>query len=45
LIVEAAREGGGREVLKIPLHWPLADQQLLQQQGRTELGRVTLQRH
>lgn len=42
--IEAAREGGGRELLRMTLHWPLPLQQTLQLQGHHELGRVTLTR-
>ena len=43
LVVEAAREVGGREVLKLPFHWP-AEKKPQQQQvkGTDELGTVTL---
>jgi len=41
LHLEAAREGGGREQLKLPLHWPL--QQPLLQQGQHELGQVRVE--
>lgn len=43
LVVEAAREGGGREQLKLKLHWPLAAGQVLQAQGQRELGQLRLQ--
>lgn len=42
LIVEAAREVGGREVLKIPFQWPPAQQQVLKAQGDNELGALSL---
>lgn len=38
LVVEAAREVGGREVLSVPFDWPPASPQHLQAQGRSELG-------
>jgi len=41
LVVEAAREVGGRELLKIPFQWGAAPQQG-KAQGSTELGTVTL---
>ncbi|MGN7917831.1 DUF2271 domain-containing protein [Lysobacter sp. ESA13C] len=39
LVVEAAREVGGREMLSIPFEWP-AKAQNLSAQGKTELGKV-----
>lgn len=38
LVVEAAREVGGREILRVPFEWPKA--QAAQAQGRQELGLV-----
>ena len=42
LVVEAAREVGGRELLKIPFSWPATKAQSGQAQGGSELGKVTL---
>jgi len=42
LLVEAAREVGGREVVKIPFQWPPADQQTVSAKGSSELGELTL---
>ncbi len=42
LVVEAAREVGGREVVSIPFDWPLRQPTQLQATGSTELGAVTL---
>ena len=43
LVVEAAREVGGRELLKIPFIWPAnGAPQSGKAQGATELGTVTL---
>jgi len=42
LMVEAAREEGGREVVKIPFHWQATQEQTLQVQGKTELGMISL---
>jgi len=42
LVVEAARESGGREMLKIPFTWPVAKPASLQAQGTSELGTVSL---
>jgi hypothetical protein len=42
LIVEAAREVGGREVLRLPFAWPTDSRAPLSVQGKDELGLVTL---
>lgn len=42
LVVEAAREVGGRELLKIPFTWPAKAAQSGKAQGTSELGAVTL---
>lgn len=42
LIVEASREVGGREVLKIPFQWPPTQKQVLNAQGDNELGALSL---
>lgn len=42
LIVEAAREGGGREVVKLPFQWQAKAEQNAKAQGSHELGAVTL---
>lgn len=42
LVVEAAREVGGRELVKIPFTWPAKAPQSGKAQGSTELGAVTL---
>lgn len=43
LVVEAAREVGGRETLRIDFQWPpQATAQTLRATGQTELGEVTL---
>lgn len=42
LFVEAAREVGGREVVKLPFSWPVAEVQTLKQQGSSELGAISL---
>lgn len=42
LLVEAAREVGGREILRIPFSWPAQTTQTASVQGSTELGRITL---
>ena len=42
LVVEAAREVGGRELLKIPFTWPAKAAQSGKAQGKSELGAVTL---
>ncbi len=42
LVVEAAREVGGRELVKIPFTWPAKAPQSGKAEGSTELGAVTL---
>lgn len=42
LVVEAAREVGGRELLRIPFDWPITSTQHLDAQGEHELGLVKL---
>ncbi len=42
LVVEAAREVGGRELLRVPFSWPASEQQSHQAQGESELGTVSL---
>lgn len=42
LVVEAVREVGGRELLKIPFEWPVKDKQHATAQGTAELGAVAL---
>ncbi|MGH8039497.1 MAG: DUF2271 domain-containing protein [Stenotrophomonas sp.] len=42
LVVEAVREVGGRELLKIPFTWPATAPHTGKAQGSTELGLVTL---
>lgn len=43
LFVEMAREGGGREVVKIPFTWPVAKTTSLNASGSAEVGAVTLE--
>lgn len=43
LVVEAAREAGGREAVKVPLQWPPKAAQNLSAQGKEELGTVVVQ--
>jgi hypothetical protein len=43
VMVEAAREAGGREVVKVPLQWPPKSAQNLTGQGKEELGAVVVQ--
>lgn len=43
LVVEAAREVGGRELLEIPFQWPLSAAQTLEAKGENELGTLKLQ--
>ncbi|MGJ3256667.1 MAG: DUF2271 domain-containing protein [Alcanivorax sp.] len=42
LVVEASREVGGREVVRLPFQWPARNHQQQQADGTTELGTVTL---
>ena len=42
LVVEAAREVGGREVLRLPFAWPVDPRAPLSVHGKDELGLVTL---
>ncbi len=42
LIVEAAREDGGRELLEAPFEWPTKSASELKAQGKTELGALRL---
>jgi len=42
LVVEAAREVGGRELLTIPFEWPPQASQHLSAQGKNELGALAL---
>nr|WP_225444481.1 DUF2271 domain-containing protein [Pseudomarimonas arenosa] len=42
LVVEAAREVGGRELVKIPFQWPAASVSEASAEGTSELGKVEL---
>lgn len=42
LVVEAAREVGGRELLRIPFQWPAKSAQEAKAKGEHELGAITL---
>lgn len=42
LLVEAAREVGGREILRVPFSWPPQQAHTATAQGSTELGLITL---
>lgn len=42
LIVEASREHGGREVITVPLQWPLTAGATLNAQGEHELGAIAV---
>lgn len=42
IVVESARENGGREVLRLPLQWPVRNAQTARAQGEHELGAVAL---
>ena len=43
MVIEAAREAGGRELVRVPFKLPLAGKQTLTAKGKEELGAVTLQ--
>ncbi|ARQ00982.1 DUF2271 domain-containing protein [Pseudorhodoplanes sinuspersici] len=42
LVVEAAREVGGRELLRVPFQWPAKTAQSLKFKGEHELGSIAL---
>jgi hypothetical protein len=42
LVVEAAREVGGRELVRVPFVWPPAGAKSAQAKGEHELGIVTV---
>ena len=42
LVVEAARENGGREVLRVPFDWPLRKAQSAKAQSQGELGAIAI---
>ncbi|WP_020652872.1 DUF2271 domain-containing protein [Massilia niastensis] len=43
LVVEAAREAGGREVVKVPFTWPAKGKLAANAAGKEELGAVAIQ--
>jgi hypothetical protein len=43
LVVEAARENGGREVVRLPFEWPVKAAKVAKAHGDGELGAVTLE--
>ena len=42
MVVEAARENGGREVVRVPFEWPIRKAASAKAQGQGELGTVSL---
>lgn len=42
LVIEAAREVGGRELLQVPFDWPPKAPVILSAKGENELGTITL---
>ena len=42
VVIEAVREVGGRELLRLPFEWPGTRKQEASAQGKSELGAVTL---
>ncbi|WP_374581937.1 DUF2271 domain-containing protein [Pseudoduganella sp.] len=43
LVIEAAREAGGRELVKVPVAWPPKSAQSVSGKGKEELGDVIVQ--
>ena len=43
LVVEAARENGGRELVRVPFDWPVKAASTAKAQGEHELGAVSLE--
>jgi hypothetical protein len=43
VMVEVAREAGGREVVKVPVAWPPKSAQSLNAKGKEEVGNVVVQ--
>jgi hypothetical protein len=43
LVIEAAREAGGREVVRVPFTWPAKGKLVASASGKEELGEVSLQ--
>jgi hypothetical protein len=43
LVIEAAREAGGRELLRVPFEWPVNAPVSVSAQGADELGSVSLE--
>ena len=43
LVIEAAREVGGRELLRVPFHWPPTSVQTAKTKGEHELGAIALE--
>ena len=43
VVVEAAREVGGRELVRLPFSWPVRQSSQHSESGAHELGRITLQ--
>jgi hypothetical protein len=42
LVIEAAREVGGRELVKLPFNWPIVQESRSRAQGSDELGLIEL---
>lgn len=43
VVVEAAREGGGRELVRVPVQWPPKNAQSVKASGEHELGAVVVE--
>jgi hypothetical protein len=39
-VIEAAREDGGRELVRLPFQWPARPGQTVKAAGKTELGAI-----
>ncbi|UDM17412.1 DUF2271 domain-containing protein [Vogesella sp. XCS3] len=42
VVVEVAREAGGRELVRVPLQWPPKGEKQTSAQGKGELGKITV---
>jgi hypothetical protein len=43
LVIEAAREAGGRELVRVPFTWPAKGKLVASSKGKEELGAVSIQ--
>jgi hypothetical protein len=42
LVIEAAREAGGRELVRVPFTWPVKGKQAAASAGKEEIGAVSI---